>query len=735
MSTINSIPFRSTIFYRTDGTVAPIGTVFTISTNGLLNFSNNLSLNTLTASSITGNITTLSSITASTILTTGNNIALGQSVAFPNRYLELGTDVVDSVYLDFHSKDSTLSDYSTRIQSLGGTTTGTGALNMYASTMGLMTNVGIGKTNPTQLLDITNAASLTPAIRLQNTYSAGYVSMGSIVGVNSYIGLQATNTTTSDLGTPVLVVANNGTVGIGTNNPGYPLDVVGESRFGYATGNDFLINLGRAGVGGGYRSAYIYGSSNNIEINNQQVGAFILATNNAERIRITSTGNVGIGTAGPLHRLTVYQDGGSLLNEGGTHSMSILSNQGTAGTNQMLMMLDADYTNQCCSIQSIVNALKVWNLCLNPRGGNVGIGTTNPASLLSVALDGNGSYNPGSWSGSYALFGPGAGSTTGSAVALTWNTTGNYGALVCITAGVLWRDMYYSANQHIFFAPGSAERMRITGTGYVGIGTADPKTPLHVETRTSSTSVTVVSFISSGSPSIVVSGGGTSTYNISIFAKGTIASNEVMLSGGTYNFSDQRIKRNIRKVDSILDTIHQIDIVSYDHIDLQKSSVQYGVVAQQIKPFLSSAVSAGKNWVPAPYAISKSHSLQEGLVTLMVDASSPELQVGRRIRLYIEYDKKETEYETELISLTSTSITCKVWDTYHNDDVVVVYGVEVDDFLSVDKQQLGLLALAGVQELHKTISVHESTIASLQSQNTALQARMDALEALLTKSS
>ena len=321
--------------------------------------------------------------------------------------------------------------------------------------------------------------------------------------------------------------------------------------------------------------------------------------------------------------------------------------------------------------------------------GNVGIGSTTTYTFSRMNV-----------------VSPGTGSDTTNWIAANFGGTGTNPRVVigCLngaaTIGAHSSDL--TAWADLCLAPG----------GNVGIGTATPKAPLHVEPRTTSTPVTNVSLVLYGN-SIVVSGGGTSNYNISIYAKGTIASNESMLSGQTYNFSDQRIKRNIRKVDSILDTIHQIDVVSYDHIDLRKSSIQYGVVAQQIKPVIPSAVSSGKNWVPAPYAIAKSHSLQEGLVTLIVDTSSPELQVGRRIRLYIEYNKKETEYETELISLTPISITCKVWDTYHNDDVVVVYGVEVDDFLSVDKQQLGLLALAGVQEVHKMVTVHESTIVSV----------------------
>lgn len=90
--------------------------------------------------------------------------------------------------------------------------------------------IGIGTTNPNQLLDLTDASSLTPSIRLQNTYSAGYLSMGSVLGVNSYIGLQAGTTTSSTLNTPTLVVTNAGTVGIGTLNPSNKLTILNSNN-------------------------------------------------------------------------------------------------------------------------------------------------------------------------------------------------------------------------------------------------------------------------------------------------------------------------------------------------------------------------------------------------------------------------------------------------------------------------------------------------------------------------
>ena len=190
-------------------------------------------------------------------------------------------------------------------------------------------NIGIGTTNPAQLLDITNAASLTPAIRLQNTYSAGYVSMGCVLGVNSYIGLQATNTISSALGTPTLVVANNGNVGIGTANPTSTLDI-NSNVSGYSPNISVMFRNGygstfgfvqKAGAGS-YHSITQSGDTlllsfdqgNNVTGAN---GIIIASWNQTAALRIGTTtshfnGNVGINVAAPnapLHVIGVATSG------------------------------------------------------------------------------------------------------------------------------------------------------------------------------------------------------------------------------------------------------------------------------------------------------------------------------------------------------------------------------------------------------------------------------------------
>ena len=99
-----------------------------------------------------------------------------------------------------------------------------------------------------------------------------------------------------------LRVQSNGNVGIGTQTPNYPLDVNGNIRLGSGiTGN---IRFGSSGVGT-TQAGYIDLINNNMTIMNQQTGNLILGTNNGEDMRISQTGNVGIGRQNPKFTLDV----------------------------------------------------------------------------------------------------------------------------------------------------------------------------------------------------------------------------------------------------------------------------------------------------------------------------------------------------------------------------------------------------------------------------------------------
>lgn len=194
-------------------------------------------------------------------------------------------------------------------------------------------------------------------------------------------------TQTSAGGTPQCTMVINGgsqNVGIGTFNPGYKLDVcvnaAGDqvvARFNNSpgTGNEGAF----IGFSTGYSGAVslIGAKREGAENDASLIFAPMLNESCVERMRITSAGNVGIGTICPQTPLQILRDttgngtsieesnmGFTVLSAAGQSKISIgASNAGNYGYIQV--MQDAtSWTNR--------------NLTLQPRGGNVGIGTYTP---------------------------------------------------------------------------------------------------------------------------------------------------------------------------------------------------------------------------------------------------------------------------------------------------------------------------------------------------------------------
>jgi hypothetical protein len=163
------------------------------------------------------------------------------------------------------------------------------------------------------------------------------------------------------------------------------------------------------------RSGYIQANTTDVTIATSPSNPIIFATANAEKMRITSSGNVGIGTNNPDARLQI-----NLLNAFSGTSIGA-SSITSAGNNVSIITTDAQ---------------------------NVNIG-----GLLSLGgMRNDDGTNPG-------IFG-------GIRGAKENNTSGN-------TSGYL---SFYTLQAGVAFA----ERMRITSTGNVGIGTDSPVTQLSV---------------------------------------------------------------------------------------------------------------------------------------------------------------------------------------------------------------------------------------------------------------
>jgi hypothetical protein len=166
-----------------------------------------------------------------------------------------------------------------------------------------------------------------------------------------------------------LRVGSNGNVGIGTTTPVNKLHLQGDQPNFALTFTNTSNSAGRRG----YRIAF-----DNDRLTFQQAddsGSFIA---NHMAIR-QDTGNVGIGTEGPLSKLSIVASSETLAAGNEFAPFGIYR----AGTLKSLL---AGYhsTGEYAYVQSIERNITVRPLVLQPSGGNVGIGTINPTEVLQV---------------------------------------------------------------------------------------------------------------------------------------------------------------------------------------------------------------------------------------------------------------------------------------------------------------------------------------------------------------
>ncbi len=178
-------------------------------------------------------------------------------------------------------------------------------------------DVGIGTTSPSHPLSV---VSSYPQIKIQQNGQTPYFTFGSGSGFAVFDGVGTSNGLLDirDDGTSRMRFDTAGNVGIGTTSPTKKLDVNGDITFG--TGNKFqTITNALEGVGanGVYLRSAISSAANPSFSNSDDTntGMFLpgsdvlgLSTAGSERFRITSSGNVGIGTATPTRKLDVDGD-------------------------------------------------------------------------------------------------------------------------------------------------------------------------------------------------------------------------------------------------------------------------------------------------------------------------------------------------------------------------------------------------------------------------------------------
>lgn len=171
-------------------------------------------------------------------------------------------------------------------------------------------NVGLGTAAPAQKLDVFNGVirvggSVQGQLLGYSSTNVYTMDLGVAVGTGAagdvgFYNRTAGNAVFGTSNTERMRIDSSGNVGIGTNAPGYLLDVRSASNTtAHIMGTTSGVRVGASAdtpvAGAGYVGTY----SNH---------PAVFGANNAERFRISTSGNVGIGTSSPGSLLTVNGD-------------------------------------------------------------------------------------------------------------------------------------------------------------------------------------------------------------------------------------------------------------------------------------------------------------------------------------------------------------------------------------------------------------------------------------------
>jgi hypothetical protein len=204
----------------------------------------------------------------------------------------------------------------------------------------------------------------------------------------------------------------------------------------------------------------------------------------------------GIGTTTPINKLEVVTATADPATSGTTANGNLRLGP-SSGSHILDFGLSSSSTFSWLQARSKLAYGTTYNLALNPIGGNVGIGTTNPTAKLNLVGGGirifNGFSNNGTARpalntttiGNYEIRGVGGGGGATQAdggddgflrLSAGGGTNANTQASIDLSGYSSLADM----SSNIAMSTGGTERLRIDNSGNVGIGITTPTTKLYV---------------------------------------------------------------------------------------------------------------------------------------------------------------------------------------------------------------------------------------------------------------
>ena len=357
-------------------------------------------------------------------------------------------------------------------------------------------NVGIGTSSPAAKLHVTSATQYD-GFRLSNgTYTVGYITGNTATNDDGQLTLLSGGVAKASILANGNTYFIGGNVGIGTSSPGFSLDISQAApriRVTATTGTNssqaMFVNTGGTAYVGLDNSSGGLGGPYTLNMYHTGAYSIVFSNNSAERMRIDSSGNVGIGTASPGYKLDVSGSFRTVQNVAAGYVTNQFENSATNGYVQTYYNVGSSGANGQASIGYAPGVFFAMGPTANDTttpivfrnsnatermridsSGNVGIGTSSPynatTDVLTVARNQN-------------------------AITQLLIDNQNVGASAQTRLALeVYGGGWYIANQkngnNLTFTNVTSERMRIDSSGNVGIGTSSPGNKLDIVSAGSS---------------------------------------------------------------------------------------------------------------------------------------------------------------------------------------------------------------------------------------------------------
>ena len=248
-----------------------------------------------------------------------------------------------------------------------------------AMTVGTSGNVGIGTSSPSNALSVARSSGEAIISITNSGTTSSWLTLSPGSGGVGYIhNVGNTSTVFTTNGTERMRIDTSGNVGIGTSSPGTQLNVYKSTATQVAIRPQNSLayaDFGPISDGTVYGPYAAPAASTGLIVGTSNSNPVQIWTNGAERMRINSSGNVGIGTASPNNSLTVSRAGADVAR---------FVNSGSNGGDWQLKIGGGGFEDRKFMVADRYSGADDARLAIDSNG-NVGIGTSSPSA--SAILD------------------------------------------------------------------------------------------------------------------------------------------------------------------------------------------------------------------------------------------------------------------------------------------------------------------------------------------------------------